>query len=410
MLRAYKTELDLTNQQRTLCVQHAGASRFAFNWGLNQKKAAIEAREKIPSAIDLHRRLNALKLTDFPWMYEVSKCGPQEALRNLDRAFSHFFRKCKLKKQGKGKDAVGFPRFKSKRKGVGSFRLTGTIKVTERTIQLPRLGVLRLKERDYLPTDATEARILSATVSEKVGRWFVSLQVDAPAPAPEPKPSAIVGVDLGIKTLAVVSDGAHFDNPRPLASSLRKLRRLSRRVSRKQKGSRNRRKATCRLSRLHYRIAHLRADTLHQMTTALTKTKSVIGIEDLHVSGMMQNHHLARAMADVSLGEWRRQLAYKGPLYGCEIVVADRFYPSSKLCSVCGEVNESLTLADRRWTCLGCGAVHDRDFNASKNLEHLAVSFTERLINACGETGAGPSLGMGETGLVEAGTEHGASL
>lgn len=406
MFTAFKTELDLNNRQRTACLQHAGVARFAFNWALSQKKSAMDAREKIPNAIALHRRLNALKPTEFPWMYDVSKCAPQEALRNLDRAFDNFFRKCKLRKSGKLKGKVGFPRFKSKRKGIGSFRLTGSIKVTDRTIQLPRLGVLRLKERDYLPSDA---KILSATVSERAGRWFVSLRVEVSTPEPAPKACAIIGVDLGIKTLAVVSDGTSFANPKPLVSSLKKLRRLSQNVSRKLKGSNNRRKAVRRLSRFHYRIANLRSDALHKMTTMLTKTKSAIGIEDLNVSGMLRNRHLSRAIADLGLSEWRRQLEYKGPLYGCEIVVADRFYPSSKTCSVCGEINESLTLADRFWTCPGCGTVHDRDFNASKNLERLAVSFTESL-NARGRKSSGRvSVRLGETGPVEAGTEHGVS-
>ena len=158
----------LNNKQRTACLKHAGAARFAYNWGMNQKKQAMEVKDKIPNAIELHRRINALKKSDFAWMYEVSKCSPQEALRNLDRAFDNFF-----KKRGK------FPKFKSKKKGVGSFRLTGTIKVTENTIQLPRLGKLRLKEKGYLPTDA---KILSATVSERAGRWFISLQVEEELP------------------------------------------------------------------------------------------------------------------------------------------------------------------------------------------------------------------------------------
>ena len=178
--------------------------------------------------------------------------------------------------------------------------------------------------------------------------------------------------------MAVCSDGVTFDNPKALRSRLKKLKRLGRAVNRKQKGSQNRKKAARKLARLHYKISNIRKDTLHKITTYLTKNKSCVGIEDLNVSGMMKNHCLAQAIADLGLGEWRRQLEYKGKLYGCGIAVADRFYPSSKMCSVCGCLNESLTLADRSWTC-ACGSVHDRDRNASNNLEKVADSLSETL-------------------------------
>lgn len=374
VIRGYKTELDTNNVQRTNLLKHCGAARFAFNWGLAEKQKAFEAKEKTPNAIELHRKLNALKKSDFPWMYEVSKCSPQEALRNLDRAYQNFFNKCKGKKSGTFKGKLGFPRFKSKHRGIGSFRLTGTIKVTNNSIQLPVLQTIKLKENGYLPTEGV--KILSATVSEKAGRWFVSLQVEQEVADPKPKEPAIVGVDLGIKTLATVSDGTTYANPKALRNRLKKLKRLSKDVSRKIKGSENRKKAVKKLAKLHYHISNIRKDVLHKMTTHLTKTKSCIGIEDLNVSGMMKNHCLAQAIQDLGLGEWRRQLDYKGKLYGCGIVVADRFFPSSKLCRFCGCVNDKLTLADRLWTC-DCGVVHDRDFNASKNLEQLAVSSTD---------------------------------
>lgn len=363
--RGYKTELRLNNKQKTACLKHAGAARFAYNWGMNQKKMAMEVKDKIPNAIELHRRLNALKKDTFPWMYEVSKCSPQEALRNLDRAFDNLF-----KKRGK------FPKFKSKRKGIGGFRLTGTIKVTENTIQLPRLGKLKLKESGYLPTDA---KILSATVRERAGRWFVSIQVeeDMLEPNIQKDEHDVVGMDLGIKTLATMSDGTTFDNPKPLKKKLRKLKRLNQNLSRKQKGSQNRKKARSRLARLYFKISNIRKDTLHKMTTVLAKTKRAIGIEDLNVSGMMKNRRLSRSIADIGFFECRRQLEYKGTWYGCRIVPVDRFFPSSKACSVCGQINQNLTLADREWDCDGCGTHHDRDFNASCNLEYIAASSTE---------------------------------
>jgi putative transposase len=376
VLRAFKTELDLNNKQRTACVRHAGAARFAYNWGLARKQEAFANGEKSPTAIDLHRELNALKKIELPWMYEVSKCAPQEALRDLDKAFANFFRRVKEKKAGRNVK-VGFPRFKSKKHGLGGFRLTGAIRVFEKAVQLPRLGLLRLKERGYLPTSGVH--ILSATVSEKAGRWFVSLQVEMEVPDPVMEEKPVAGVDLGINRMAQVSDGTYFENPRALKRSLTRLKRLQRVVSRRQKGSANRQKAVRQLARAHFRVANLRKDALHQATTFLAtlapparagETKSAIVLENLNVSGMMKNHHLAQAIADVGLYEFRRQLEYKGQWYGCEVLLADRFFPSTKQCSQCGN-KRSISLAERVYSCQHCGQVMDRDLNAAINLEQL---------------------------------------
>jgi len=211
-IRAYKTELKLNNKQRSLCEQHAGVARFAYNWGLDRKIKAYEATGESPSAISLHRELNALKPTDFPWMYDVSKCAPQEALRDLDVAYKNFFRRVK-----QGTKAKGFPKFKSKHRSKKKFRLTGSIRVFEDQIQLPRLGRLRLKEKGYLPVEGTpDVRILSATVSERAGRWYVSVQVEKIVPGPATPKGKPVGVDLGVKSLATLSDGTQYANPRAL--------------------------------------------------------------------------------------------------------------------------------------------------------------------------------------------------
>src|SRR5215469_10957681 len=203
--RAYKTELDLSDRQVTACKQHAGAARWAYNWGLRVKQERYQATKRSPTAIELHRELNALKKTAVPWMYQVSKCAPQEALWNLDAAFTNFFRRCALKKQGKWQGKLGYPQFKTKKKGLGSFRLTGRIVVSDRAIVLPRLGRLRLKERGYLPT-GDKVQILSATVSEQAGHWYVSLQVEEERVVPE-NSGPVVGIDLGVKRLATLSDG-----------------------------------------------------------------------------------------------------------------------------------------------------------------------------------------------------------
>ena len=407
IIRGFRTELDPTNVQRTMLLQHAGVARFAYNWGLQRKIKARKNGEKNPSAMELHREWNVWKRENAPWALESSKCCGQEAFRNLDRAYTNFFRRCKSGAKGK----KGFPRFKSKRNGIGSFRLTGSIHATDTHVKLPVIGAVRLKEHGYLPV---EARVLSATVSERAGRWFVSLQVEIESQDHHHEKDElhpIVGVDLGIKTLAVVSDGTTFENPNALKSKMRKLKRLQRSLSRKVKGSSNRKKAAKRVAKLHWRIANVRSDTLHKITTHRTRTKSVIVIEDLNVSGMLKNHCLARAISDLGLCELRRQLEYKGEWNDCLIVTADRFFPSSKTCSECGWINEDLKLSDREWVCLECGCVHDRDHNAAVNLENwgvnalLAVSSTESL-NACGEEGSGSGFGHCETDLCEAGIRH----
>jgi putative transposase len=385
--RAYKTKLALNNEQITACKRHAGAARWAYNWGLARKQEAYRATGKNPSAMDLHRGLNALKQNEVSWLYSVSKCAPQEALRNLDSAFAHFFRRCQLKQQGKLRGKVGYPQRKTRKRGLGSFRLTGSIAVFADAIQLPRLGRLRLKERSYLPT---AAKILSATVCEQAGHWYVSVLVEQAHIKPVNR-GPVVGVDLGVKTLATLSDGTSEPNPRHLRSCLKKLKRLQRAVSRKQKGSRNRRKAAQRLGKLHRTVANQRTNTLHQFTSRLAKTKAVVVIEDLNVSGMLKNHHLAQAIGDVGFGEFRRQLTYKAAWYGCQVLVASRWEPSSRTCSCCGWVDEDLTLADRIFRCEQCGLVLDRDLNAAINLAKLAGSSSERQ-NACGEESAGLGL------------------
>jgi len=367
--RAYKTELDLNHAQTTACRRHAGVARWAYNWGLARKQSAYRATGASPSAIDLHRELNSLKQTVVPWMYEVSKCAPQEALRNLDSAFANFFRRARLKREGKWHGQLGYPQRKTRKRGLGSFRLTGSIVVFPDAIKLPRLGRLRLKEQNYLPTSG--AKILSATVKEQAGHWYVALLVEQEQHAPA-NSGPVVGVDLGVKSLATLSDGTVIPNPRPLRRRLKKLKRLQRAVSRKRKGSQNRKKAVRRLAQLHRHIAQQRGNTLHQFTSRLAKTKSVVVIEDLKVSGMLKNHHLAQAISDVGFAEFRRQLIYKAAWYGSQVMVASRWEPSSKICSGCGAVKAELTLSERVYRCETCGLTLDRDLNAAVNLANLA--------------------------------------
>ncbi len=301
----------------------------------------------------------------------------KRTLRDLEKAFKNFFRKVALKKQGKWKDKCGYPQFKSKKKGIGSFRLTGAIHVYEKHVQLPRLGKLRLKEHGYIPTK--DAKVLSATVSEQAGRWFVSVQVEEEQANPTLATGRAIGVDLGIKTLATLSDASVVENPKALRSNLKKLKRLGRSHSCKQKGSRNRQKAARKLARLHAHIANIRADALHKATSMIVaKTKpdqerpSCVVIEDLNVSGMLKNRKLARSIADVGFYGFRRQLEYKARYAGSLVHVVSRWEPSSKRCSCCGWVDEDQTLDDRTFVCENCGYVADRDYNAAKNLAQFA--------------------------------------
>jgi putative transposase len=279
--RGYKTELDLNNEQRTACLKHAGAARFAYNWGLARSQEIYRTTGKRPTALDLHKQLNVLKPTDFPWMYEVSKCAMQEALRDLEKAYKNFFRRVELAKAGKWKGKLGFPKPKKKSKDIGSFRLTGSVKVFSNVVKLPRLGRLRIHEHDFIPTDA---KVLSATVSEQAGRWFVSIQVEEEQEKPDPTATTAIGVDLGITMLATCSDGMIFANPHALKHAQKRLRRLERQKSRRKKGGKNRKRTCGTLSKQHARVANIRKDAAHKLTSYLCKTHALVGIEDLHVS------------------------------------------------------------------------------------------------------------------------------
>ena len=373
--KAYRYELDPNNIQRSSLARHAGVARFAYNWGLEQRITQYknnQGDERFTDAMKQHKLLNSLKKDQFPWMYETSKCAPHEALRDLHRAFQNFYRGLKTGKK------IGFPRFK--RRGVrDSFRLHGTIRFHERAIQLPRIGKVRIKEKREI---YYSGRILSATVRLRANRWFVSVTVEENIADPQPVTGTPVGVDLGVKTLATLSDGTTFANPRALGRRLRKLRKLSQSLSRKKKGSKNREKARMQLAKMYLVIFNIRQDTLHKVTTYLAKNHSKVVIEDLAVSGMMKNRSLARVIADVGFSEFRRQMEYKCQWYGSELIVASRTFPSSKLCSNCGHKKKELSLSERVYHCVQCGLTIDRDLNAALNL--VAVSLPETQ-NACGE-------------------------
>jgi putative transposase len=283
--------------------------------------------------------------------------------------------------------------------------LTGAIRVFSDAVQLPRLGRLRLHEHDFIPTDA---KVLSATVSEQAGRWFVSVQVEEEQEKPTPTATTAVGVDLGIKTLATCSDGTTFANPRALKQAQKRLRRLERQKSRRKLGGKTRQKTCHALAKQHARVANIRKDAAHKLTNYLSKNHALIALENLHVAGMLKNHPLAQAVSDSNFGEIRRQLEYKAARTGAYLVTVDRFYPSSKTCSACGWIDKDLDLKSRTFICEACGLVIGRDLNAALNLLQEALrttgSFSES--HASGQGGSGTVNGPGETALGEGGTNH----
>ncbi|MEO0040635.1 MAG: hypothetical protein RL329_83 [Bacteroidota bacterium] len=371
-MKSLKIRLEMNHQERTLAAQHAGAARYAYNWGLAKSQEAYQAGRKRPSAVDLHKSWVIHKKTEAVWAKEVSKCAPQQAFRNLETAYKRSF-------QMKN---VRLPRFK--KKGThDSFYLEGSIRTQGNRIKLPRIGWLRCSEP--LPTGIL---LKNVTVSRQAEHWFVSFKMPHRKAIPKIDNQAIIGVDLGIKTLATLSDGQTIANLRPYRQHKRKLRLAQRQASKKYiKGknnknqSKNYQKAQAKVAKIHYKIACIRKDTLHQVTTQLAKNHSEVVIEDLNVKGMSRNHKLSSAILDGGFYEFRRQLTYKCDWYGSKLTVVDRFYPSSKTCSGCSKVKKELALKERVYCCEHCGLEIDRDLNAAINLKKKAVSYTA---SACG--------------------------
>ncbi|NES25860.1 MAG: IS200/IS605 family element transposase accessory protein TnpB, partial [Symploca sp. SIO3E6] len=321
---------------------------------LNLWNEAYEAGLK-PSANKLKKFYTHHVKPLYPWMKTLSSRVYQFAFLQLGEAFSRFF-------QG----LAEHPKFKKKGKN-DSFTLDHGGKVMEFSgcrLKLPFIGWVSTYEP--LPKINTKR----VTISRVADSWYISVAYKF-EPETTMKSRDFLGVDVGVKVLATCSDGTVFDNPRAYKKAKKKLARLQRELCRRQKGSSNRNKTKIKLAKAHQRIANIRKDVIHKLTSWLCKNHAIIGLEDLKVSGMMKNHKLAGAVADSSLYEIRRQTEYKAEWYGCELVFADRFYPSSKTCSSCGHIQE-MPLKERTFKCLACGQILDRDLNASLNLEHLS--------------------------------------
>jgi putative transposase len=386
LIQAYRFALDPSPAQEQLLRSHAGAARFAWNWGLARCTERYAAERRWYSAAELHRLWNQAKKADpaLAWWSENSKCAYQEAFRDLERALRNFVKSKKGQRKGR---RLGFPRFKKRGKCRDSFRFsTGAIRCTGATVTLPRLGTIRTHESTRKLArrlEAGTARILSATVSRTAQRWFVSFTVETEraVPARHARPGTAIGIDLGVKSLLTGVDEQGrviaVPGPKPLAAALRKLRRTSRAHSRKQPGSANRRQCAAQLAGLHARVANIRADALHKATSRLAARYQTIAAEDLNVAGMTRNKRLARAISDQGFGTARRMFGYKTVWSGGQLIIGDRWYPSSKTCSDCGAVKTKLALSERTYRCDGCGLVQDRDVNAARNLLALAAGGAE---------------------------------
>jgi putative transposase len=382
VIQAYRYALDPTPRQRRALASHCGAARYAYNWGLTLVQARLQQRRagkdvEAPWTLSaLRREWNQAKHQVAPWWAENSKEAYSSGLDGLARALKNWVDSRNGRRKG---HPVSFPRRKKKGRYRDACRFTtGQIKVLpdRKHVQLPRIGVLKTHESTRKLARRLEqgsARILAATISRTADRWYVSFTVEVQRAIPAGNGhDTVIGVDVGIRNLATLSTEEAVPNPRALQRSLRKLGRLNRQLARRKLGSERRRITRRRLARVHARAANLRRNVLHKLTTTLATEHGTVVIEDLNVAGMVRNRHLARALADTGLAELRRQLTYKTGWYGSRLVVADRFYPSSKTCSACGWVKAKLTLAERTFICEACGLQIDRDLNAARNLAKLA--------------------------------------
>lgn len=389
MLEAVKVALDPTPRQERLLESHAGAARFAYNAGLAHVKDMLERGDKPEwSYYALRRWWNQAKntlavdeTTGETWWPENSKEAYNSGLESLADALKNFSKSRKGRRKGR---RMGFPRFKSKDKAVPGFAYTtgsfGLIDCDPHALRLPKIGRVHCMEN--VSKRVNGAKVLRMSVSKRGGRWQASLTVErADLPIPSPPKGGSVGIDLGVKELATLSDGTVIHNPHALKSNLRRLKKAQRNLIRKQKGSNRRRKSRAQVARLYARVANLRSDALGKTTAMLSHTYVDISIEDLNVAGMVGNHRLAQSVQDASFYEFRRQLTYKAARTGARLHVIDRWYPSSN----CGMVKTKLSLSERVYHCEECGLAIDRDVNAAINIQ-VAGSAPETL-NARGGSG-----------------------
>ncbi|KAB8320436.1 IS200/IS605 family element transposase accessory protein TnpB [Tolypothrix campylonemoides VB511288] len=358
MLLSIKTKLKLTATQKEVMAKHAGISRFTYNWGLATWNELYKDGLK-PNKYLLKKFFNNHVKTELPWIKQKGICQKitQYAFDHLGSAFENFF-----------KNRSERPSFKKKGRH-DSFTIDNggkPIPIGGTSIKLPTIGWVKTYEG--LPHTTTK----SITISRTADDWFIAFAYEIPC-EPSVKSVDVVGVDLGVKSLATLSTGKTFENPKTYKKQLRKLQRLSRFHSRKVNGSKNKHKSKIKLAKHHARVANIRKDTLHKITNYLCKNHAIIVVEDLNVSGMLKNDKLAQAIADCGFYEFRRQLEYKCKKFGSQLIVASQWYPSSKRCNCCGHKKDKLSLSERIFDCESCGSSIDRDLNAAINLSQCVA-------------------------------------
>jgi putative transposase len=353
--KVFRFRMNPTRDQRDSLGRVAGARRYIWNWALAQRRAHYAVTGKRLPAAELSLRLTALKRKpDTDWLKDVDSQAVQQVLADLQRAYVNFFEK-----------RARFPRFKSRKRDQARFRIPQRVSISEGSVYVPKIGAIGI--RQSRPVDGATK---SATFKrDATGNWDVTLVTEFTMPdtaLPAVDPARVVGIDLGLKDFAVLSDGERIPAPKFFRKAERALRRAQRVFSRRVKGSARKHRAKREIALVHRRTASQRKDFLHKLTTRLVAKYDGICIEDLSVRGLAKTK-LAKSMLDASLGEFRRQLGYKAIWNRAHLAVIDRWYPSSKTCHVCGAVNAALTLSDRSWTCI-CGAHLDRDLNAALNI------------------------------------------
>lgn len=356
--KAHKIKLSPTKAQKIFFEKSFGTARYTYNWALAKWQEMYKNGEK-PSAYTLIKHINFIKRQEFPWMLDVGKTCCQYPIHNVEAAYKKMW-----------KEKSGYPKFKKKgvKDSFVAVENKKNFKQKDGKIWIPRLGWVKCHEDLRF-----EGKVNNVVVTKRAGMYFAAVNIETNKTTTISENQTVVGVDLGIKTLATLSDGTVFENPKALKSNLKSLKRLQRGLSRKVKGSNNLKKQQQKLAKKHYKVSCIRSNALHQATSYITKNYSTIVLEDLNVKGMSKNRKLSQAISDVGFSEFRRQIEYKSKWYGAELIVADRFYASSKTCSCCGHKKEVLKLSERTYNCINCGISIDRDLNASKNLANLAL-------------------------------------